>query len=88
MKASGTGVRDLWGWGVSGEAVRDIVDYARTTIGDLIIITTHRTKGLGSVARSAVKHAPCPALVMHPFKGSPEENSCCCAPLPLITTVR
>jgi nucleotide-binding universal stress UspA family protein len=64
---------------VSGEAVRDIVEYARTNDADLIIISTHGTKGLesillGSVARRVVKHAPCPVLVMNPFKGSPRED--------------
>ncbi len=72
---------------VSGEAVQKIVEYAKTNNGDLIIISTHGTKGLesillGSVAKRVVKHASCPVLVMNPFKGSLQEDSCCCGPLP------
>ena len=58
---------------ISGEAVRDIVHHAKTHNADLIIISTHGSKGLesillGSVARRVVKHAHCPVLVMNPFK--------------------
>ena len=58
---------------VTGEAVSDIVAYAETSGADLIIISTHGSKGLesillGSVARRVVKHAHCPVLVMNPYK--------------------
>jgi len=58
---------------VTGEPVKDIVKYAESTGADLIIISTHGSKGLesillGSVARRVVKHAHCPVLVMNPFK--------------------
>lgn len=64
---------DAKGAVVSGEAVRDIVNYAETSGADLIIISTHGSKGLesillGSVARRVVKHAQCPVLVMNPYK--------------------
>lgn len=64
---------------VTGEAVRDIVNYAESNGADLIIISTHGSKGLesillGSVARRVVKHAHCPVLVMNPFKGTSQDG--------------
>jgi len=64
---------------VTGEPVRDIVAYAKENKGDLIIISTHGTKGLesillGSVARRVVKNAHCPVLVMNPFKSGPQDS--------------
>jgi len=52
--------------GVPAEA---IVDFARVTRADLLIIATRGRTGLtrallGSVAESVVRHAPCPVLVV------------------------
>jgi len=57
----------------SGEPVKEIVKYAESLQANLIIISTHGSKGLesillGSVARRVVKHAHCPVLVMNPFR--------------------
>ena len=58
---------------VTGEPVKEIVKFAESISADLIIISTHGSKGLesillGSVARRVVKHAHCPVLVMNPFR--------------------
>lgn len=58
---------------VPGEPVKEIVKFAESISADLIIISTHGSKGLesillGSVARRVVKHAHCPVLVMNPFR--------------------
>lgn len=58
---------------VTGEVVKEIVTCAESLDADLIIISTHGSKGmesilLGSVARRVVKHAHCPVLVMNPFR--------------------
>jgi nucleotide-binding universal stress UspA family protein len=58
---------------VSGEPVKEIVKFAESLQADLIVISTHGSKGLesillGSVARRVVKHAHCPVLVMNPFR--------------------
>lgn len=58
---------------VTGEPVKEIVKFAESINADLIIISTHGSKGLesillGSVARRVVKHAHCPVLVMNPFR--------------------
>lgn len=64
---------------VTGEPVAEIVKFAESLGADLIVISTHGTKGmesilLGSVARRVVKHAHCPVLVMNPFRGEIEGN--------------
>ncbi len=56
-----------------GEVVEEIVTFAEKKEANLIIIGTHGSKGiekflLGSVAERVVKNAPCPTLVMNPFK--------------------
>jgi nucleotide-binding universal stress UspA family protein len=58
---------------LDGEAVAEIVAYAEKQNADLIIISTHGTKGLekillGSVAERVVKKAPCPTMVINPFQ--------------------
>ena len=58
---------------LDGEAVTEIVTYAENQKADLIIISTHGTKGLekillGSVAERVVKKAPCPTMVVNPFQ--------------------
>ncbi len=58
---------------VMGEPVDTIVEYARSVPADLIIISTHGAKGLekillGSVAERVVQRAPCPVLVLNPFR--------------------
>lgn len=58
---------------IVGEIVEEIVSFARKSQADLIIIGTHGSKGiekllLGSVAERVVKRAPCPSLVMNPYK--------------------
>jgi nucleotide-binding universal stress UspA family protein len=61
------------GQAVTGEPVEKIVELAQAADADLIIIATHGAKGLekillGSVAERVLKRAPCPVLVMNPFK--------------------
>jgi nucleotide-binding universal stress UspA family protein len=58
---------------VVGDPVGKIVEFAREKDSQLIIISTHGSKGLetillGSVARRVLKQAHCPVLVMNPFK--------------------
>ncbi|HAB17224.1 MAG TPA: universal stress protein [Verrucomicrobiota bacterium] len=54
-----------------GRAWKEIVETARATPADLLIISTHGYTGfkyalLGSVAEKIVRHAPCPVLVVRP----------------------
>ena len=58
---------------IIGDPVGKIVEIAKMKNGELIIISTHGTKGLvkmllGSVAEHVLKQAHCPVLVMNPFK--------------------
>ncbi|MCI0534682.1 MAG: universal stress protein [Verrucomicrobiales bacterium] len=53
----------------SGRVVSEIVDVAKQTETDLIILSTHGHTGLkhvllGSVAENVVRHAPCPVLIV------------------------
>jgi len=53
----------------TGRIVSEIVEVARQTQTDLIIISTHGHTGLkhillGSVAENVVRHAPCPVLIV------------------------
>jgi nucleotide-binding universal stress UspA family protein len=54
---------------LSGRAAPDVVERAKTTGADLIVMGTHGRSGfehaiLGSVAERVVHHAPCPVLVV------------------------
>ena len=56
-----------------GDIVDEIVSYAKEQKADMIIIGTHGAKGLekfflGRVAERVVQLAPCPCLVMNPYK--------------------
>ncbi len=58
---------------VVGDPVEVIVQFAKTRDADLIIMNTHGSKGLekimlGSVAEHVLKRAPCPVLIMNPFR--------------------
>jgi nucleotide-binding universal stress UspA family protein len=58
---------------VTGDIVEAIIDYAKNEKADLIIISTHGTKGLekillGSVAERVIRKAPCPTLIYNPYK--------------------
>ena len=58
---------------VVGDPVDTIIQYAREKDSDLIIMSTHGSKGLekillGSVAERVLKGAHCPVLIMNPFK--------------------
>lgn len=58
---------------LQGIIVDEIVEFAKDSSADMIVIGTHGTKGiekllLGSVAERVVKDAHCPTLVMNPFK--------------------
>lgn len=58
---------------VLGEPVDKIIEIAQEKRVDLIIISTHGTKGLekillGSVAERVLKRAHCPVLIMNPYK--------------------
>jgi nucleotide-binding universal stress UspA family protein len=54
---------------ISGRAAPEIVEYAKKTGADLIVMGTHGRSGfqhalLGSVAERVVHHSPCPVLVV------------------------
>lgn len=56
-----------------GDAVDEILNYAKGADIDLIIMGTHGRKGMekvmfGSVAEGVVKRAGCPVLTVNPFK--------------------
>ncbi len=58
---------------VNADIVDAIIDHAKNEKADLIIISTHGTKGLekillGSVAERVMKKAPCPTLIYNPYK--------------------
>ncbi len=58
---------------VIGDTVDAIIDHAKNKKADLIIISTHGTKGvekilLGSVTERVIKKAPCPTLSFNPYK--------------------
>jgi len=58
---------------VNGDIVDGIINYADNEKADLIIISTHGTKGLekillGSVAERVIRKAPCPTLIYNPYK--------------------
>jgi nucleotide-binding universal stress UspA family protein len=53
----------------TGRIVSEIVEVAKQTKADIIIISTHGHTGLkhvllGSVAENVVRHAPCPVLIV------------------------
>ena len=57
---------------VNGDTVDAIIDHARNEKADLIIISTHGTKGLekillGSVAERVIRKSPCPTLIYNPY---------------------
>lgn len=58
---------------LSGDIAEEITDFAATNHMDMIVMGTHGYKGLekvlfGSVAEKVVKTAPCPVLVINPYK--------------------
>ncbi len=58
---------------LEGDTVDTIIDQANNKKADLIIISTHGTKGLekillGSVTERVIKNAPCPTLSYNPYK--------------------
>jgi len=58
---------------VIGDPVDKIVEFAKDQASDMIIMSTHGSKGLekimlGSVAERVLKRAHCPVLIMNPFK--------------------
>ena len=58
---------------VVGDIVDEIVDFSRDQDAGMIIIGTHGKRGLekillGSVAERVLKSAPCPVLVMNPYR--------------------
>ena len=55
----------------SGEAAREILDFAQQQGVDLIAMSTHGRSGFqrwlfGSVAEKVMRHAPCPVLAVRP----------------------
>jgi len=55
-----------------GDVAEQIVEFAATNKGDLIVMGTHGYKGLekimfGSVADKVVRSAPCPVLTINPY---------------------
>ena len=70
IKANG---RNCRGQVLFGDAVDEIVKYAKDEGADLIVLGTHGAKGvekilLGSVAERVVKRSACPCVVMNPYK--------------------
>ena len=58
---------------VLGDPVDEIVKFAEVKMANLIILSTHGAKGLekillGSTAENVLKKAPCPVLIMNPFR--------------------
>ncbi len=56
-----------------GDAVEEILAYAKEIPADMIVVGTHGRKGLekvmfGSVAEGVVKGATCPVVTVNPFK--------------------
>lgn len=55
----------------SGEAAKEILDFAQAQGIDLIVMSTHGRSGFqrwlfGSVAEKVMRHAPCPVLAVRP----------------------
>ncbi len=55
----------------SGEAAKEILDFAKSQGVDLIVMSTHGRSGFqrwlfGSVAEKVMRHAPCPVLAVRP----------------------
>jgi nucleotide-binding universal stress UspA family protein len=55
----------------SGEAAKEILDFAQSQDIDLIVMSTHGRSGFqrwlfGSVAEKVMRHAPCPVLAVRP----------------------
>jgi len=55
----------------SGEAAKEILDFAQSQGIDLIVMSTHGRSGFqrwlfGSVAEKVMRHAPCPVLAVRP----------------------
>ncbi len=64
---------DCSGEVVYGKPVERIVEFAENKHADLIILGTHKAKGLekiilGNVAEHVLQKADCPVLIMNPFK--------------------
>lgn len=58
---------------LSGDAADAIVSYARKSLADLVVISTHGAQGvekvlLGSVADRVIKGVSCPTMVFNPFR--------------------
>jgi len=56
-----------------GDVAEELVNFAGNNAIDLIVMGTHGYKGLeqilfGSVASSVVKTAPCPVMIVNPYK--------------------
>lgn len=73
LQDNGGRLKELGGKVVQGDTVEAIIDYAEAEKADLIIIATHGAKGLekfllGSVAERVIKRAPCPTLILNPYK--------------------
>lgn len=54
-----------------GEPATEVIEYARETLQDLLVVGTHGRTGLrhalmGSVAERVVRRAVCPVLTVHP----------------------
>lgn len=59
----------------TGDTALKIVEEARNSSTDLIVITTHGYRGIervlhGSKAEAVIRHAPCPVLVVRPVEVS------------------
>lgn len=64
---------DCAGTVLTGDIVDEIVAYAEKEQANLILIGTHGAKGLerillGSVAQRVVKRAPCPTMIINPYR--------------------
>ncbi len=71
------GVTSLQSTVLMGDVAEQIIEYAASEKGNLIVIGTHGYKGLekimfGSITDKVVKAAPCPILTVNPY-------TCCLA---------
>ncbi len=72
LEDNGARCKGCTGKVVTGDIVDAIIDQVNTNKADLIIISTHGTKGLekvlmGSVTERVIRRAPCPTLICNPY---------------------
>jgi nucleotide-binding universal stress UspA family protein len=73
LRANGGRCKGCTGKVINGNIVDTLIAYANNEKVDLIIISTHGSKGLekillGSVAERVIKKSPCPTLLYNPYR--------------------